>query len=45
MFIGPSITDAINAFEAFQAIMNTRYDDLTAAGRRKITPPTASAST
>ena len=38
MFIGPSITDAIDAFEAFQAIMNARYDDLTAAGRRKITP-------
>ena len=38
MFIGPSITDAIKAFEDFQQIMNTRYDDLTAAGRRKITP-------
>ena len=37
MFIGPSITDAIKAFEDFQPIMNTRYDDLTAAGRRKIT--------
>ncbi len=37
MFIGPSIKDAIAAFEAFQAIMNTRYDDLLAAGRRKIT--------
>jgi DNA segregation ATPase FtsK/SpoIIIE, S-DNA-T family len=37
MFIGPSITDAIGAFEAFQVIMNTRYDDLLAAGRRKIT--------
>ena len=37
MFIGPSIKDAIAAFEAFQAIMNARYDDLTAAGRRKIT--------
>ncbi len=37
MFIGPSITDAIKAFEDFQQIMNTRYDDLTAAGRRKIT--------
>ena len=37
MFIGPSIKDAIAAFEAFQATMNTRYDDLTAAGRRKIT--------
>ena len=37
MFIGPSIKDATDAFEAFQATMNTRYDDLTAAGRRKIT--------
>src|SRR6266702_8820314 len=32
MFIGPSITDAIAAFEAFQAIMNTRYDTLLAGG-------------
>ena len=37
MFIGPSIKDAIDAFEAFQDIMNTRYDDLLATGRRKIT--------
>ena len=37
MFIGPSIKDAIDAFEAFQATMNTRYEDLLAAGRRKIT--------
>ena len=37
MFIGPSIKDAIEAFEAFQATMNTRYDNLLAAGRRKIT--------
>ena len=37
MFIGPSIKDAIEAFEAFQATMNTRYDTLLAAGRRKIT--------
>ena len=37
MFIGPSITDAIAAFEAFQQIMNTRYDTLLAGGRRKIT--------
>ena len=37
MFIGPSITDAIDAFEAFQDIMNDRYDKLLAAGRRKIT--------
>ena len=37
MFIGPSIKDAIEAFDTFQAIMNARYDDLTPAGRRKIT--------
>ncbi len=37
MFIGPSIKDAIAAFEAFQATMNTRYDTLLAGGRRKIT--------
>ena len=37
MFIGPSITDAIAAFGAFQQIMNARYDTLLAAGRRKIT--------
>ena len=37
MFIGPSIKDAIEAFTTFQQIMNARYDDLTAAGRRKIT--------
>jgi DNA segregation ATPase FtsK/SpoIIIE, S-DNA-T family len=36
-FIGPSIKDAIEAFEAFQATMNTRYDTLLAGGRRKIT--------
>ncbi|HEY6274728.1 MAG TPA: FtsK/SpoIIIE domain-containing protein [Streptosporangiaceae bacterium] len=36
-FIGPSITDAIAAFEAFQQTMNTRYDTLLAQGRRKIT--------
>ena len=36
-FIGPSITDAIAAFEAFQATMNARYDTLLAGGRRKIT--------
>ena len=45
MFIGPSIKDAIEAFEAFQAIMNTRYDDLLAAGRRKITRSPANRST
>jgi S-DNA-T family DNA segregation ATPase FtsK/SpoIIIE len=37
MFIGPSLKDAIEAFEAFQAIMNDRYDKLLATGRRKIT--------
>ena len=37
MFIGPSIKDAIEAFEAFQKIMNARYDNLLATGRRKIT--------
>ena len=37
MFIGPSITDAIDAFEHFQGIMNDRYNDLLATGRRKIT--------
>jgi len=37
MFIGPSITAAIDAFTQFQAIMNARYDTLLADGRRKIT--------
>src|SRR5690348_9268808 len=37
MFIGPSITDAITAFERLQKIMNARYDMLLATGRRKIT--------
>ena len=37
MFIGPSITAAIKAFEQFQQTMNDRYDQLLAAGRRKIT--------
>jgi S-DNA-T family DNA segregation ATPase FtsK/SpoIIIE len=36
-FIGPSLTDAIAAFTAFQALMNDRYDTLLAQGRRKIT--------
>ena len=35
-FIGPSITDAIAAFERFQGIMNDRYRKLLATGRRKI---------
>jgi S-DNA-T family DNA segregation ATPase FtsK/SpoIIIE len=39
-FIGPSITDAIAAFEAFQKTMNTRYDKLLANGARKITRQT-----
>src|SRR5262249_57311794 len=37
MFIGPSITDAIEAFTDFQATMNTRYDTLLAQRARKIT--------
>jgi len=36
-FIGPSLTDAITAFEHFQATMNDRYQHLLATGRRKIT--------
>ena len=36
MFIGPSLKDAIDAFTEFQQIMNTRYDTLLSAGRRKI---------
>ena len=36
-FIGPSLTDAIAAFEQFQATMNARYQTLLATGRRKIT--------
>jgi DNA segregation ATPase FtsK/SpoIIIE, S-DNA-T family len=39
-FIGPSIEAAIAAFEDFQHTMNTRYDSLLAAGRRKITRDT-----
>ena len=35
-FIGPSINDAIEAFEHFQGIMNDRYAKLLATGRRKI---------
>jgi len=35
-FIGPSIKDAIEAFEHFQGIMNDRYRKLLATGRRKI---------
>jgi S-DNA-T family DNA segregation ATPase FtsK/SpoIIIE len=36
-FIGPSLADAIEAFEHFQATMNDRYKTLLATGRRKIT--------
>src|SRR5262249_56727430 len=41
MFIGPSITAAIAAFETFRATMNARYDKLLAAGAPKITRPSA----
>jgi S-DNA-T family DNA segregation ATPase FtsK/SpoIIIE len=37
MFIGPSLKDAIAAFEQFQGTMNDRYKTLLATGRRKIT--------
>ena len=37
MFIGPSLKDATEAFTAFQQIMNDRYAELLADGRRKIT--------
>jgi S-DNA-T family DNA segregation ATPase FtsK/SpoIIIE len=36
-FIGPSIEDAIEAFQDFQGTMNDRYRRLLATGRRKIT--------
>ena len=36
-FIGPSLHDAIEAFEHFQGTMNDRYNKLLATGRRKIT--------
>ncbi len=36
-FIGPSIEDAITAFTEFQTVMNDRYRQLLASGRRKIT--------
>jgi S-DNA-T family DNA segregation ATPase FtsK/SpoIIIE len=36
-FIGPSLKDAIEAFEHFQGTMNDRYNKLLATGRRKIT--------
>jgi S-DNA-T family DNA segregation ATPase FtsK/SpoIIIE len=37
MFIGPSLSDAKDAFGEFQQIMNKRYERLLATGRRKIT--------
>ena len=37
LFIGPSLKDAIDAFEQFQGTMNDRYKTLLATGRRKIT--------
>jgi DNA segregation ATPase FtsK/SpoIIIE, S-DNA-T family len=37
-FIGPSITDALACMADLQQIMNNRYDQLLAAGLRKITP-------
>src|SRR5580693_3096796 len=37
MFIGPSLSDAKDAFGEFQHIMNKRYERLLATGRRKIT--------
>ena len=45
MFIGPSITDAIAAFEAFQATMNTRYDTCSPADGARSPALTASTST
>ncbi|MGO8884534.1 MAG: FtsK/SpoIIIE domain-containing protein [Streptosporangiaceae bacterium] len=37
-FIGPSITDAIACGKWLHGVMNGRYDELVAAGLRKITP-------
>jgi len=37
-FIGPSIADAITCGKWLQQLMNDRYDQLLAAGLRKITP-------
>lgn len=36
-FIGPSITEAIELLKRLQALMDSRYDDLLATGRRKVT--------
>jgi S-DNA-T family DNA segregation ATPase FtsK/SpoIIIE len=40
IFIGPSISAAIDTFQRLQHIMNDRYDTLLAEGRRKITRET-----
>lgn len=37
-FIGPDLTDAIDALDALQTEMDHRYDQLDAAGLRKIAP-------
>src|SRR5215212_2219334 len=37
-FIGPNITDALDLLRELRAEMDSRYDELLAAGRRKITP-------
>lgn len=39
-FIGPSIVDAIDALRRLQSQMDSRYDVLLAAGRRKVTRDT-----
>ncbi|HUC23935.1 MAG TPA: FtsK/SpoIIIE domain-containing protein [Streptosporangiaceae bacterium] len=39
-FVGPSMTDALVCARWLQELMNERYDDLLAAGVRKITPAT-----
>jgi len=39
-FVGPSITDALETTRWLQNLMNDRYDQLVAAGLRKITPAT-----
>src|SRR6266496_416413 len=36
-FVGPSITDGIETLRRLQSAMDSRYDELLAAGRRKIT--------
>jgi S-DNA-T family DNA segregation ATPase FtsK/SpoIIIE len=37
-FVGPYMTDALDTMRWLQGLMNTRYDQLVAAGLRKITP-------